>query len=180
MKHGHYFQEPKTPHIFLKLLKLYHYVDEEINKSNLKKLPIRVHCYNLAYTAKLYALNRGFKANINIGEDLSFGYNAYLILKTCRDEYGSFLPLSIRSFDDYKPPLYTYLTVPSVALFGLSVWSTRLPSAVMGILAVVGVYFLVLVLPVQLNKNYNNYKDYNLIVLKFSVTLLSSPPQSDF
>ena len=63
--------------LFLKLLKLYHYVDEEINKSNLKKLPIRVHCYNLAYTAKLYALNRGFKANINIGEDLSFGYNAY-------------------------------------------------------------------------------------------------------
>jgi 4-amino-4-deoxy-L-arabinose transferase-like glycosyltransferase len=76
-------------------------------------------------------------------DEAALGYNAYSILKTGRDEYGNFLPLSIRSFDDYKPPLYVYLTVPSVALFGLSVWSTRLPSAVMGILAVLGTYFLV-------------------------------------
>jgi len=112
-------------------------------------------------------------------DETALGYNAYSISKTGKDEYGTFLPLSIRSFDDYKPPLYTYLTVPSVALFGLSVWSTRLPSAVMGILAVVGVYFLVLVLPVQLNKNYNNYKDYKdsvaLIALLSSFFLAISP-----
>ena len=76
-------------------------------------------------------------------DETALGYNAYSILKTGRDEYGTFLPLTIRSFDDYKPPLYVYLTVPSVALFGLSVWSTRLPSALMGILAVLGTYFLV-------------------------------------
>ena len=75
-------------------------------------------------------------------DEAALGYNAYSILKTGRDEYGTFLPLAFRSFDDYKPPLYVYLTVPSVALFGLSVWSTKLPSAVMGILAVLGVYFL--------------------------------------
>jgi 4-amino-4-deoxy-L-arabinose transferase-like glycosyltransferase len=75
-------------------------------------------------------------------DEAALGYNAYSILKTGRDEYGNFLPLSIRSFDDYKPPLYVYLTVPSVALFGLSVWSTRFPSAVMGVLAVLGTYFL--------------------------------------
>jgi len=76
-------------------------------------------------------------------DEAALGYNAYSILRTGRDEYGNFLPLSIRSFDDYKPPLYVYLTVPSVALFGLSTWSTRLPSAVMGVLAVLGTYFLV-------------------------------------
>ncbi len=76
-------------------------------------------------------------------DETALGYNAYSIVKTGRDEYGTFFPLTIRSFDDYKPPLYVYLTVPSVALFGLSVWSTRLPSAVMGILAVLGTYFLV-------------------------------------
>jgi 4-amino-4-deoxy-L-arabinose transferase-like glycosyltransferase len=76
-------------------------------------------------------------------DEVALGYNAYSILKTGRDEYGNFLPLSIRSFDDYKPPLYVYITVPSIALFGLSEWSTRLPSAVMGVLAVLGVYFLV-------------------------------------
>ncbi len=76
-------------------------------------------------------------------DEAALGYNAYSILKTGRDEYGTFLPLSLRSFNDYKPPLYAYITIPSIALFGLSVWSTRLPSAVMGVLAVLGVYFLV-------------------------------------
>lgn len=76
-------------------------------------------------------------------DEAALGYNAYSILKTGRDEYGTPFPLSIRSFDDYKPPLYVYLTVPSVALFGLSTWSVRLPSAIFGILAVIGTYFLV-------------------------------------
>ena len=76
-------------------------------------------------------------------DETALGYNAYSILKTGRDEYGNFFPLSIRSFDDYKPPLYVYLTIPSVALFGLSPWSTRLPAAVMGVLAVLGAYVLV-------------------------------------
>ncbi len=77
-------------------------------------------------------------------DEAALGYNAYSVLKTGRDEYGTFLPLSLRSFDDYKPPLYMYLTIPFVALFGLSTWAVRLPSAIAGVLAVVGTYFLVL------------------------------------
>jgi 4-amino-4-deoxy-L-arabinose transferase-like glycosyltransferase len=76
-------------------------------------------------------------------DEAALGYNAYSILKTGKDEYGSFLPLSFRSFNDYKPPLYVYLTVPSVAVFGLSVWSVRLPSALFGVLAVLGTFLLV-------------------------------------
>lgn len=76
-------------------------------------------------------------------DEASLGYNAYSILKTGRDEYGSFLPLTFRSFDDYKPPLYVYLAVPSVAAFGLTVFAVRLPSAIFGVLAVLGTYFLV-------------------------------------
>lgn len=75
-------------------------------------------------------------------DEAALGWNAYSILKTGRDEYGTWFPLSLRSYDDYKPPLYVYLTVPSVAVFGLSVWSVRLPSVVMGVLAVIGTYFL--------------------------------------
>lgn len=75
-------------------------------------------------------------------DEASIGYNAYSLLKTGRDEYGSFLPLTFRSFNDYKPPLYIYLTVPSVAVFGLNVPAVRLPSAVFGVLAVIGVYLL--------------------------------------
>lgn len=75
-------------------------------------------------------------------DEVAIGYNAYSILHTGRDEYGQFLPLSFRSFDDYKPPLYIYLTVPSVALFGLNEFAVRFPSAVIGLLAVASIYLL--------------------------------------
>lgn len=76
-------------------------------------------------------------------DEASLGYNAYSILKTGADEYGNWLPLSFRSFDDYKPPVYVYLTVPFVAIFGLNELAVRLPSAITGILTVVLMYFLV-------------------------------------
>lgn len=76
-------------------------------------------------------------------DEAALGYNAYSVLKTGRDEYGTWFPLSLRSYDDYKPPLYMYLAVPSIALFGLETWAVRLPSALAGILAVLGTFFLV-------------------------------------
>lgn len=76
-------------------------------------------------------------------DETAHGYNAFSILKTGRDEYGYFLPLSFRSFDDYKPPLYTYLVVPSVAVFGLNNFAVRFPSASLGVLAVLFTYLLV-------------------------------------
>lgn len=75
-------------------------------------------------------------------DEAALGYNAYSILHTARDEYGKFLPVIFRSFDDYKPGLYVYLIVPFIQLLGLSVFSVRLPSAIIGTLAVFGVYLL--------------------------------------
>lgn len=77
-------------------------------------------------------------------DEASLGYNAYSILKTGADEYGNKFPIAIRSFDDYKPALYTYLTIPSVYFFGLSEFSVRFPSALFGTLTVLLTYFLVL------------------------------------
>lgn len=76
-------------------------------------------------------------------DEASLGYNAYSILKTGADEYGNKFPLSIRSFDDYKPPLYVYLDIPFIAFFGLNELSVRLPSAILGVLTVMATYFLV-------------------------------------
>ena len=41
-------------------------------------------------------------------DEVAIGYDAYSILKTGRDQYGKFLPLTFRSLDDYKPPIYEY------------------------------------------------------------------------
>jgi len=76
-------------------------------------------------------------------DEASWGYNAYSILETGRDEYGSLLPVVIRSFNDYKPALYAYLDLPFVALLGLNNLAVRLPDAIFGILTVLTTYFLV-------------------------------------
>ncbi len=76
-------------------------------------------------------------------DETAIGYNAYSILKTGRDEWGEFLPLAFQSVGDYKPPVNVYLTVPFVAIFGLTEFATRLPSALIGSLTII---FLVLLL----------------------------------
>jgi len=69
-------------------------------------------------------------------DEASLGYNAYSILKTGKDEYGEKFPMIFKSFGDYKPGLYVYLTVPSVAAFGLNEFAVRFPSALAGIFSV--------------------------------------------
>lgn len=94
----------------------------------------------IAFALRFYALGAN-PVSLN-WDETSIGYNAYSILKTGRDEYGNFLPLQFRSFDDYKPPVYVYLTVPSVLLFGLNEFAVRFPAALFGVIAVLVVYYL--------------------------------------
>lgn len=75
-------------------------------------------------------------------DEVSQGYNAYSVLKTGSDEYGQFLPISFRSFGDWKPPLQTYFMVPTIWIFGLNAYGVRLPSALLGTLTILLVYFL--------------------------------------
>lgn len=76
-------------------------------------------------------------------DEAALGYNAYSILKTGRDEYGQFLPIIFKSFGDYKPGFYVYLTIPFVAVLGLTEMAVRLPSAIFGALAVVLLYLVI-------------------------------------
>ena len=84
---------------------------------------------------------KDFPAGFN-ADEASLGYDAYSILHTGRDQWGNYLPLVLKSFGDYKPPLYTYLSIPSIAIFGLNVFATRLPNVIIGTLAVFAVYLL--------------------------------------
>lgn len=73
-------------------------------------------------------------------DEVAIGYTAYSILKTGRDEYGVFLPLSLKSFGDWKLPAYAYVTIPFVAVLGLTDVAVRLPSVLAGTLTVLLVY----------------------------------------
>ena len=94
----------------------------------------------LALFLRIYRLDK-YPTGL-LWDEAALGYNAYSILKTGRDEYGVWFPLIFKSFGDYKPGFYIYLTVPSVAIFGLNEFSVRLPSAVFGGLTVLLLYFL--------------------------------------
>lgn len=98
-------------------------------------------------------------------DEASLGYNAFSLLKTGKDEYGTFLPLSIRSFGDYKPPLYTFLTTVPIAIFGLNEFSTRFISSLFGFLTVIVAYFFIRELFPK-----RNYLFYILFTLFFAVS----------
>jgi 4-amino-4-deoxy-L-arabinose transferase-like glycosyltransferase len=76
-------------------------------------------------------------------DEAGLGYDAYSILLTGKDQWGNTLPLTLRSFGDFKLPIYAYLSIPSVAIFGLNEFSVRLPSAICGTLAILFTYLMV-------------------------------------
>jgi len=77
-------------------------------------------------------------------DEAAFGYNAYSILKTGKDEYGNFLPLRLKSFGDYKMPLYSYLSIPFIAAFGLNENSTRALNTTVAFFAPLIIFLLAL------------------------------------
>lgn len=76
-------------------------------------------------------------------DEVAWGYNAYALGTDGKDEFGRFLPLNyLESFGDFKPPMYAYLSVLPVKIFGLSEFAVRLPSALFGTLSVLVTFFL--------------------------------------
>lgn len=76
-------------------------------------------------------------------DEAAWGYNAYSLGIDGRDEFGRFLPLDyLESFGDFKPPVYAYLDILPIKLFGLNEFAVRFPSAFLGALTVLITYFL--------------------------------------
>lgn len=91
---------------------------------------------------------RFYKNTVNppsLNEDeISMAYDAYSILKTGRDQYGKFMPITFQSVGDYKNPVPIYLMVVPIKLFGLNEFSVRFQNALMGTL-MIPVFFLFLI-----------------------------------
>ena len=75
-------------------------------------------------------------------DEATMGYDAYSLLKTGKDQFGTSWPLAFRSFGDYRPPLYIYASMPFVAIFGLTPLAVRLPSMIAGSLEIVLIYLV--------------------------------------
>lgn len=79
-------------------------------------------------------------------DEAALGYNAYSLLLTGKDEHRQAWPLHFKSFGDYKPGGYVYLTLPFIKVLGLNVLATRLPNLILSVLTVYLLYQLVLLL----------------------------------
>ena len=75
-------------------------------------------------------------------DEAAIGYNGFAIWQTFRDEWLTRLPISFRSFGDYKAPLAIYLNGLSTSLLGLNLAAVRLPFVLSGVFAVLGIYLL--------------------------------------
>jgi 4-amino-4-deoxy-L-arabinose transferase-like glycosyltransferase len=111
------------------------------------KRKLRLTILILALITIFGAFLRFYKITLNPpslnGDEISFGYSAYSVLKTGRDEFGAFLPLVFKSVGDYKNPVPVYLMILPIKFFGLTDFAVRLPNAIFGTLAI-PVYFLFL------------------------------------
>lgn len=75
-------------------------------------------------------------------DEVSTGYNAFSILKTGKDEYGTSFPILLRAYDDYRPAFYAYLVIPFIHFFGLTVGAVRAPSVIISLLTLLLTYQL--------------------------------------
>jgi 4-amino-4-deoxy-L-arabinose transferase-like glycosyltransferase len=101
----------------------------------------------LAFIVLLAAFLRFFHLGTNpvslTWDEVAWGYNAYTLGLNGHDEFGRFLPLQyLESFGDFKPPVYAYLSILPVMLFGLTEFATRFTSAFFGTLTVLITFFL--------------------------------------
>lgn len=75
-------------------------------------------------------------------DEAAIGYNGYAIFTTRRDEWLNRLPVSFKSFGDFKAPLAIYLNGIFTYLFGMNLWAVRLPFALAGVVSVLLIYLL--------------------------------------
>lgn len=86
-----------------------------------------------------------FPVGLHIDE-INVGWNALSILFTGKDDHLNLLPLYYNSFGDFRPAGIVYFTIPSILIFGRSVFAIRFSTALFGALTIFPIYFLTSIL----------------------------------
>lgn len=105
-------------------------------------------------------------------DEVAIAYNSFSISETLKDEYGKFLPILFRSYDDYKMPSYIYILAVLIKIFGMNEFVTRLPSAIFGTLTVGFSFFLIRRL---FDENKGNYFKSSNVALVGTLLFALSP-----
>lgn len=103
-------------------------------------LSMVVGCMLLGFLLRAYALTQAPKGALI--DELHFGYLAYSLIETGKDEHGIAWPLIFKGFGDEKLPAYAYASIPFVAFLGPEVLAFRLPSLIAGTALIGLMYWL--------------------------------------
>lgn len=95
----------------------------------------------LAFGTRMYQI--GTVPQGALIDEAHFGYLAYSLLETGKDEHSVSWPILFTGFGDYKLPMGAYVLMPFVQTFGLDNAVIRYPSVIAGTLLVLAAYLLV-------------------------------------
>ena len=120
----------------IKLLKI-----NQINlkiSSNIVQNLVLVVIIILALITRLYKLG---EVPMGLNQDeASMLVEARALLETGADRWGNWLPSYFPSWSSGQNVLLSYLTVPFVWIFGSSIWTTRIVSALLGVFGIAIIY----------------------------------------
>ncbi len=88
-------------------------------------------------------------------DEAAIGYNGWSVINYRRDEWLDFLPISFRSFGDYKAPLAIYINGIFTSVFGISHSSIRLPFLLFSFVAIM--FWLIFLWQLNLRKIISNW-----------------------
>ncbi len=94
-------------------------------------------------------------------DEASLSYDAYSILETLSDRNGIFLPVYLLAWGSGQSALLTYISIPFIAVFGLNIWATRLPMAIISSISLV--VFYKIMKRVLLSNETNRLNDDNVV-----------------
>ena len=76
-------------------------------------------------------------------DEASSGYDAFSILKYGIDRGGNPFPIALYAWGSGQSALYSYMMIPFILIGGLTVYTMRLPMALIGIATLYMIYYLI-------------------------------------
>ncbi len=106
----------------------------------------KIYLIFLSLILGIYFLTRLFQITTNppslYWDEASIGYNAYSILTTGQDEWGTRFPIHFRAFGEFKLPVFIYTVAIFEFFLGLTELAVRLPAVIYGCGVIILTYLI--------------------------------------
>lgn len=113
-------------------------INEKLKKNVFKGLLISI--FIIGVFVRVYGIDKMPNA-LNVDE-ASSGYDAFSIMKYGVDRNGNSFPVVLYAWGSGQSILYSLMSIPFIAIFGLTEFSMRIAMAIIGGISLIAMYFL--------------------------------------